>query len=148
MAGMRSMANDEQTLTANKAVVARFNKEVIERGDEAAFRELMAPDFVNRSAPPGMPNGPEGMIHTFNKILRPALPDLTVEIHDQVAEGDKVTTRKTIRGTHRGELLGVPATNKPVAIDVIDIVRVKDGRYVEHWGVNTLASVLAQLKAK
>ncbi|MGA3124998.1 MAG: ester cyclase [Polyangiaceae bacterium] len=145
---MRSMANDEQTLTANKAVVARFNKEVIERGDEAAFRELMAPDFVNRSAPPGMPNGPEGMIHTFNKILRPALPDLTVEIHDQVAEGDKVTTRKTIRGTHRGELLGVPATNKPVAIDVIDIVRVKDGRYVEHWGVNTLASVLAQLKAK
>jgi len=142
------MANDEQTLTANKAVVARFNKEVIERGDEAAFRELMAPDFVNRSAPPGMPNGPEGMIHTFNKILRPALPDLTVEIHDQVAEGDKVTTRKTIRGTHRGELLGVPATNKPVAIDVIDIVRVKDGRYVEHWGVNTLASVLAQLKAK
>jgi steroid delta-isomerase-like uncharacterized protein len=142
------MADDEQTLTANKAVVARFNKEVIERGDEAAFRALMAPDFVNRSAPPGMPNGPEGMIHTFNKILRPALPDLTVEIHDQVAEGDKVTTRKTIRGTHRGELLGVPATNKPVAIDVIDIVRVKDGRYVEHWGVNTLASVVAQLKAK
>jgi predicted ester cyclase len=141
------MASDESTLTTNKAVVARFNKEVIERGDEAAFRELMAPDFINRSAPPGMPNGPEGMIHTFNKILRPALPDLTVEIHDQVAEGDKVTTRKTIRGTHRGELLGVPATNKPVAIDVIDIVRVKDGRYVEHWGVNTLASVLAQLKA-
>lgn len=142
------MPSDERTLTANKAVVARFNKEVIERGDEAAFRELMAPDFVNRSAHPGMPNGPEGMIHTFNKILRPALPDLTVEIHDQVAEGDKVTTRKTIRGTHRGELFGIPATNKPVAIDVIDIVRVKDGRYVEHWGVNTLANVLAQLKAK
>jgi predicted ester cyclase len=142
------MVSDEQTLTANKAVVARFNKEVIERGDETAFRELMAPDFINRSAPPGMPNGPEGMLHTFNKILRPALPDMAVEIHDQVAEGDKVTTRKTIRGTHRGELLGVPATNRVVAIDVIDIVRVKDGRYVEHWGVNTLASVLAQLKAK
>src|ERR1700690_4260887 len=120
------MPSDEQTLTANKAVVARLNKEVIERGDEAAFRELMAPDFVNRSAPPGMATGPDGMLHTFNKILRPALPDLTVEIHDQVAEGDKVTTRKTIRGTHRGELLGVPATNKAVAIDVIDIVRVKD----------------------
>lgn len=141
------MPSDEQTLGANKAVVTRFNNEVIERGDEAAFRELMAPGFVNRSASLGMPNGPEGLLHTFNKILRPALPDLTVEIHGQVAEGDKVTTRKTIRGTHRGELFGVPATNKPVAIDVIDIVRVKDGRYVEHWGVNTLASVLAQLKA-
>jgi predicted ester cyclase len=141
------MSSDEHTLTVNKAVVARFNKEVIEGGDEVAFRELMAPDFVNRSAPPGMPTGPEGMLHTFNKILRPALPDMTVEIHDQVAEGDKVTTRKTIRGTHRGEFFGIAPTNRPVAIDVIDIVRVKDGRYVEHWGLNTLASVLAQLKA-
>jgi predicted ester cyclase len=95
----------------------------------------------------GIPTGPEGMLHTFNKILRPALPDLIVEIHDQVAEGDKVTTRKTVRGTHRGVLFGIPPTNKPVAIDVIDIVRVKDGRHVEHWGVNTLASVLALLKA-
>jgi steroid delta-isomerase-like uncharacterized protein len=140
------MPSDEQTLRSNKAVVTRFNKAVIEQGDEAAFRELMAPDFVNRSAPPGMPTGPDGMLHTFNEVLRPALPDLTVEIHDQVAEGDKVTTRKTIRGTHRGELLGVPATNRQVSIDVIDIVRVKDGRYVEHWGVNTLASVLATLQ--
>ena len=140
------MRSDEQTLRANKAIVTRFNKAVIEQGDEVAFRELMAPDFVNRSAPPGMPTGPDGMLHTFNKILRPALPELTVEIHDQVAEGDKVTTRKTIHGTHRGELLGVPATNRHVSVDLIDIVRVKDGRYVEHWGVNTPASVLASLQ--
>ena len=140
------MPTEEETRAANRAVVVRFNKEVIEQGNEATFRELMAPDFVNRSAPPGAPTGPDGMLFTFNRVLRPAFPDLSVEIHDQVAEGDKVTTRKTIRGTHRGELLGVQATNKPVSIDVIDIVRVKDGRYVEHWGVNTLASVLAQLK--
>jgi len=73
--------------------------------------------------------------------------DLTVEIHDQIAEGDKVTTRKTLRGTHCGELLGIPATNKRVEIQVIDIVRLSDGRYVEHWGVNTLPSVLSQLRA-
>jgi predicted ester cyclase len=108
----------------------------------------MAPDFVNRTAHPGAPVGPEGMIHTFNRILRPALPDLTVEIHDQVAEGDKVTTRKTLRGTHRGELFGIAATGRPIAIEVIDIVRVRDGRYVEHWGINTLPVVLAQLREK
>jgi predicted ester cyclase len=134
------------TLSANKAAVVRFNREVIERGDEAAFHELVAPDFVNRTAPPGTPAGPEGMLFTFNGILRPALPDLTVEIHDQIAEGDKVTTRKTLRGTHRGELLGIPATGQPVVVDVIDVVRLRDGRYVEHWGVNTLPSVLAQLR--
>jgi predicted ester cyclase len=138
--------SDEEKLQQNKAVVVRFNKEVIERGDEAAFRELMAPDFVNRTAPPGAPTGPEGMWSTSNRVLRPAFPDLSVEIHEQIAEGDKVTTRKTIRGTHRGELFGVAPTGKSVAIDVIDIVRIVDGRYAEHWGVNTLPSVLAALR--
>ena len=141
------MSSDEQTLKANKAVVAKFNKDVIERGDEAAFRALIAPDFVNRTAAPGAPSGPDAMLHTFNKILRPALPDLTVEIHEQIAEGDKVTTRKTIRGTHQGELFGIAPTSKSIEIEVIDIVRVRDGRYVEHWGINTLPSVLAQLRS-
>jgi len=140
------MTTDEATRAANKAVVVRFNKEVIEQGNEASFRELMAPDFVNRSAPPGAPTGPEGMLSTFNRILRPAFPDLSVEIHDQVAEGDKVTTRKTIRGTHRGALFGIPPTGKRVAIDVIDIVRLAGGRYAEHWRVTTLPSVLAILR--
>jgi predicted ester cyclase len=142
-----TMASTEETMRANKAAVVRFNEEFIERGDEAAFRQLVAPGFVNRSAPPGAPTGADGMSFFFDKILRPALSDLTVEIHDQVAEGDKVTTRKTIRGTHRGELFGVPATGKAVAIDVIDVVRLEDGRYVEHWGVNTLAGVIAELRA-
>jgi predicted ester cyclase len=133
-------------LTLAEAVVVRFNDEVIAQGNEATFRELMSPDFVNRTAPPGAPTGPEGMLATFNRVLRPALPDLSVEIHDQVAEGDKVTTRKTIRGTHCGELFGIAPTGKRVEIDVIDIVRLANGRYVEHWGVNTLPSVLSVLR--
>ncbi len=138
--------NDE-TLAANKAVVQRFNREVFERGDEAAFRELVAPDFVNRTAPPGTPPGPEGFLQMINQVLRPAFADLRVEIHDQLAEGDKVSTRKTLRGIHRGPIFGIPPTGRAVAIEVIDIVRVCDGRYVEHWGINTLSAVLAQLRA-
>lgn len=129
-----------------KWVVRRFNEEVIAAGDRAAFEALMAPDFVNRSAPPGVPNDGESMWNTFDTVLRPALEGLAVSIHDQIAEGDKVTTRKTISGRHTGTLLGLEATGKRVAIDVIDIVRVRDGRYVEHWGINTLSSVLAQLR--
>lgn len=134
------------SLEEAKAVVSRFNEQVIERGDRVAFEALMAPNFVNRSAPPGAPDGPESMWNTFQNVLRPALAGLTVTIHDQTCEGDKVTTRKTISGEHVGSLLGVEATGKRVSIDVIDIVRVEDGRYVEHWGVNTLPAVLAQLK--
>ena len=140
--------NEAEGLNANKAVVLRFNREVIEKGDAAALQELLAPDFINRSAPPGVSAGPEGMRQVFFEVLRPAFPDLRVEIHDQIAEGDRVTTRKTLRGTHLGPLMGAPATGREVAIEVIDIVRVRDGRYAEHWGINTLSVVLAQLREK
>ena len=129
-----------------KAVVRQFNERVIMRGDRAAFDALIDPAFVNRSAPRGAPNGPESMWNTFENVLRPALADLTIVIHDQIAEEDKVTTRKSITGTHGGALMGIEATGRPITIDVIDIVRVKDGRYVEHWGINTLLAVLAQLR--
>lgn len=140
------MKSDEGTLAVNKAAVLRFNQEVIEGGDERAFLELMAPQFVNRTAPPGAPNDSASMWHTIGRILRPAFPDLRVEIHDQIAEGDKVTTRKTIVGTHRGELFGIAATNKRVSIEVIDIVRLENGRYIEHWGLNTLPLVVTSLR--
>jgi len=130
----------------SKEVVRRFNIEVIQNGSEAEFRALMAPDFVNHAAPAGTPNGPESMWTTFQNVLRPALSNLAVTIHDQIAEGDKVTTRKTISGVHTGALLGIPATGREVSINVIDIVRVEDGKYAEHWGLNTLPSVLAELR--
>jgi predicted ester cyclase len=130
----------------NKSVVRRFNQEVIQEGRYEAFTALMADDFVNHSAPSGAPNGAASMWNTFDTVLRPALSQLAVTIHDQIAEGDKVTTRKTISGVHTGLFMGIPATGQPVAIDVIDIVVVRDGRYAEHWGINTLAGVLAQLR--
>jgi predicted ester cyclase len=137
---------DQQTLQRNKEVVLRFNRDFIEKGDLAAFQEIMAPDFVNRTAAPGMSPGSDGMFLTLNQVLRPAFPDLRVEIHDQIAEGDKVTTRKTIHGTHLGALQGIAPTGRSIAIEVIDIVRLCDGRYTEHWGINTLPVVIAQLR--
>lgn len=131
---------------ACKQVVRQFNTGVIQEGRRDVFDALMAPGFVNHAAPPGAPNGPEGMWHTFANVLRPALANLTVTIHDQLCDGDKVTTRKTISGVHTGTLMGIAATGRAVAIDVIDIVRVQDGQYVEHWGVNTLPAALAQLR--
>jgi len=106
----------------------------------------MAESFINRSAQEGASNGSEGMWHTFQNILRPALSDLRVTIHDQVAEGDKVTTRKTISGVHEGSLFGIAPTHRSVSIEVIDVVRIENGRYVEHWGLNTLPLVLANLR--
>ena len=135
----------ETVIENNKEIVRRFNREVIEQGNDDSFNELMDNSFVNRSAPAGMDNGPQGMIRFFNDILRPAIPDIKVTIHDQVAEGDMVTTRKTISGTHTGQLLGAPATGQVISIEVIDMVKVKDGKYAEHWGITTLPELLAAL---
>jgi predicted ester cyclase len=132
-------------LEKNKEIVRRFNKEVIELGNIAVFKELMDPDFINRSAPETS-NQAKDMLFTFNNVLRPAFPDLTVEIHDQIAENNKVTTRKSIIGTHKGELMGVPPTNKKIKIDVIDVIHLRDFKYLEHWGINNFQAVIEQLK--
>jgi predicted ester cyclase len=137
---------DDSSLQKNQQTVLRFNTDVIENGSALVFKELMDPEFVDRTCPPGASADAAGFWYMFENILRPALPDLRVEIHDQVAEGDRVTTRKTLRGTHRGALLGIAPTLQRVAIDVIDIVRLRNGRYVEHWALNTLADVMAELK--
>lgn len=130
----------------NKEVVQHFNQQVIAQGNRQAFEDLVAPHFINRSAPPGTDNDRESLWRTFDKILRPALKDLQVKIEEQIAERDWVTTRKTITGIHSSELLGVPATGKVLIIEVIDMVRIVNGQYVEHWGLNTLAQVVHQLK--
>jgi predicted ester cyclase len=135
----------ETMIENNKAVVRRFNQEVIEQGNVDCFNALMDGNFINRSAPAGMDTGPQGMIWFFNEVLRPAIPDIRVTIHDQVAEGDMVTTRKTISGTQTGALLGAPATGRMISIGVIDMVRIKDGKYIEHWGITTLPELLAML---
>jgi predicted ester cyclase len=135
----------ESQLEKNKMVVRRFNKEFIEQGNLESFKELMDEHFINRTAMAGVNNGPEGMIHVINNIVRTAFPDLTVTIYDQVAEGDLVTTRKAITGTHTGMLMGVAPTGRKVTIDVIDIVRIRNGKYFEHWGINTIPIVVAQL---
>lgn len=132
----------------NKAIVTRVNKEYIEGGNVSTVHEIFAPDFINQTAPPGSPQGPEAIIYFFDKVLRPAFPDLKVVIHDQVAEGDKVTTRKSFHAIHRGEFFGVPPTNKKVVMDVIDIIRLRDGKYVEHWGILDTQGLMAQITSR
>ncbi|WP_312063466.1 ester cyclase [Pantoea septica] len=131
---------------SNKAVVRRFNQQVIVAGDRAAFETLVALDFINHSAPPGAPRDRESLWHTFDALLRPAFSSLQVEIEEQVAEGDRVATRKIISGVHTGALMGVAATGLPVRIQVMDIVQIVEGQYLAHWGMNSLAAVVAQLR--
>jgi predicted SnoaL-like aldol condensation-catalyzing enzyme len=72
----------------NKALVVRYNKEVIETGDVELLKQLVTADFINHSALEGMSAGIDGLIYFFTGILHAAFTDLRVDIQDMIAEGD------------------------------------------------------------
>src|SRR5215470_12724509 len=104
----------------NIAVVRHFVEEFQTRHNLAAVDEYLSSNFVDHSVPAGLPPNREGVKMQFSMFFK-ALPDLHAIIHDQVADENKVVTRKTLRGTHQGELLGIPPSGKSVDIEVIDI---------------------------
>lgn len=135
----------QSTTEQNKQTVIRFNKEFIEQGNIAVFKDLVAGDVINHSAPAGASNGPDSMMYFLQHILKAGFPDLKVEILDQVAEGDKVSTRKVFHATHTGEVMGIAPSHKKVSINVIDIIRLRDGKYIEHWGASNFSDVIKEI---
>ena len=128
----------------NKAIVRRLVEEAQEGGNLHVIDQLVSPDFVDHSAWPGIPANREGVRQIFG-MFHAALTDLQVIIHDQLAEADRVATRKTLRGTHQGVLLGVPPTGNVIAIEVIDILRLKNGQITDHWNLVDRHGLLLQL---
>jgi steroid delta-isomerase-like uncharacterized protein len=135
-----------QMSAADKAVVRRFVDEFQTGHDQSVADELLAADFVDHS--PFGPLSPDrnGVFALFGMLFT-AFPDFRAEIHQQFADGDSVITRKTFHGTHRGEFMGIPPAGTEVAFDVIDIVRVRDGKMVEHWNVVDAMALMTQLGA-
>ncbi len=129
---------------ANKAMMRRFYDEVVNKGNLDEIDARIAQDLIEHNPPPGVPSGPEGMEQSV-AMFRAAFPDIRVTIHDTLAEGDKVVVRATASGTHRGELMGIPATGRRIAVDEIHIVRCIDGKVVEHWGVEDSLGMMQQL---
>ena len=128
----------------NKAVIRRFVEEVQNQKNWDAFDELNSSDFVNLSAPPGVPNDKEGGKMFLGAFIN-AFPDSYVTIEDMIAEGDQVVTKKTFTGTHTGEFSGIPPTGNRVSIQYVDIMRVRDGQIVEHWLSMDQLSFMQQL---
>ena len=138
------MSEQQSETERNKAVVQRFIEEVQNQKDWAVFDELNAPDFVNLSAPPGMPADLAGG-KMFLAAFVDAFPDSHVTVDDMIAEGDRVATKKTMTGTHTGEFNGIAPTGKRVEIQYVDILRLRDGQIIEHWLSMDQLSFMQQL---
>jgi steroid delta-isomerase-like uncharacterized protein len=117
----------------NKMIDRRLIEEVWNRGDFSVVDQVVASDYIGHSSTPaGETHGPAGY-KRFYATLRDAFPDFQVTVEDQIAEGDKVVTRWTARGTHKGEFQGIPPTGRQSAITGITIDRIANGKVVECW---------------
>jgi steroid delta-isomerase-like uncharacterized protein len=131
----------------NKAIARRFYEEFAVQRKQSVLEELVARNMVDHNPPgPGFASGREGVRQVFD-MFHSAMPDITLTIEDQIAEGDKVVSRLTVRGTHKGELMGVPPTGKKLTMDIIDVLRLKDGKLVERWGESDNMGLMQQLGA-
>ncbi len=131
----------------NKATMRRvydtFNR-AVSTGDMSLLDEALAADLVDHNPVPGQAPGLEGVKQVFSQF-RAAFPDFRIMVDDQIAEGDKVVSRLTLRGTHKGDFQGVPATGKQFAVTGIDIVHVAGGKAGDRWGELDNLGLLQQL---
>lgn len=127
----------------NKELIGCIYEEVINAGDLERAGNFVATDVVEHTVP-GLPPGLDGFKAYFSLFKR-AFPDARADIEEMAAEGDKVWIRSTLRGTHQDEFLGMPATGKSFEVGSIDIMRVLNGKCVEHWGLVDQLSLMQQL---
>ncbi len=125
----------------NKALVRRF-MEARAKADLNAIEEMMAPNFISHDFFPSQQPGREGLKRRIAEIAA-TFSNRRRFIEDQVAEGDKVVTRYTLRATHdRRELMGVAPTGREVSYKAIVIHRISGGKIAEEWGLTTSESEL------
>jgi steroid delta-isomerase-like uncharacterized protein len=127
----------------HKAAVRRFN-EAFNAGDLNGAVAVFAPNAViHNSGAPG-PLNVEGF-KQFGGVFRVAFPDGKLTIDDLIVEGDKVVSRISYRGTHTGDMLGIPPTGKSVTMSAMIIDQFAEGKIVESWRLFDQLGMMQQL---
>lgn len=137
------------SLDQNKTLARRAN-ELWSSGDVATVDEIFTSNYVNyQHHHPDSPNVIRGT-EAWKKLViefHQAFPDFHDTIEDQIAEGDKVVTRFTARGTQQGEIMGIKPTGKQVSLTGISIHRIENGKIVETWTNWDMMGMMQQLGA-
>lgn len=130
----------------NKRLLERYVAEVWEMGNIDALDAFLADDYRRHVSPTLPPLDPEAPIRRLAGF-RSAFPDITLNVEEVMAEGDRIAFRSTITGTHRGQLAGLPATGREIEVGLVDVIRVEDGRFAEQCGGPDMADLFRQLGA-
>lgn len=128
-----------------ETVLRRLLQEGFCEGHLEVCDELVAEHVIEHQRfGPDHADGPEG-VKAVIRALRAACSDFRLEIEDLVVDGDLAWSRNVGSGTNDGSFMGHPPTGRRMRVDVFDVVRVRDGKIVEHWGVPDRLGALFQL---
>lgn len=137
---------EQNRLERNKDAVRAIVDRIFVHQDEAAIDELVAEDFVPHTFGP-MPPGRDGLREGMRRAGA-GISDPEFEIHDLIAEGDRVAARLTTSARHTGTFMGIEPSGNRYSIDEIHIFRLRDGLLVEHWHEFDKGSLMTQLKGE
>ena len=131
-------------MTDNKTIIKMFVEEVINQGKLDRGDDLVVADFVELDPLPGQQQGREGLKEVIGQ-MRTAFPDMHWVLEEMIAESDKVASRFTWTGTHRGQFLGIPATGRSVTVKGVVIDRLVEGRMADSRILMDTLSMMQQL---
>lgn len=129
-----------------KALAQRWFTEVMNEGNLEVIDEICSQDFVDHNPLPGTSPDFAGL-KDFVTQVRSAFPDIETTAEDILVEGDRLAVRSTIRGTHKGDFMGIPASGKKVEVSNYDFVRFENDQAAEHWGTIDSAALMEQIGA-
>ena len=127
----------------NKATVRRMF-EAINARDFTALGNAMTDDMVEHEELPGLTPDKAGVLEFFRGIVA-GVQGFRMNVEEIIAEGDRVSVRATVSGTHTGVLMGIPATGKELNVPMADYFRMQGGKVAEHWGVMDSGAMLMQM---
>jgi len=111
--------------------------------DTSTFTELFTEAYIQHSG--RSPSGLAAQIENFKRIIG-SMPDIQLRIDDRIIAGDKVVARMTYSATHDQPIRGIAPTGKPFTFRTIDIWRIENGKFAEHWDLTDIAEVLGRLR--
>lgn len=131
-------------MQSHKDLVRAFFDHVLNAGRLDLAKEYVAPDYVQHN--PMVPQGFQGFLDGL-AAWRASFPDYHSTIKDVIAEGDRVWVWHTARGTQQGSFGNLPASGRAFELDVLDVFRVENGKFAEHWDLFNVPALMQQLQA-
>lgn len=131
---------------ANKALVRRYY-ETINSGNLSALDQILAPDYKRYLTATGTSLDAAAQKKRLAGMRSVVFPDLQITVDNVIVEGDYIAVSMTVRGTQKGPFSGIPPTGKSVVVSAFEVIRIQNGKFVEHWGGTDNLDLLQQLGA-